>query len=67
MIKLTSDAGTYLIEQAERIEREYPDSKCRLRLAGGLRAAAADIKAGTDHRLPAYLLSAYPRKQQPIT
>lgn len=58
------DPERYLIEQAERIERDHPESKCRLRLAGGLRAAAADIKAGTEHRLPAYMAQAYPGKRR---
>lgn len=53
------DAPGYLIRQAEQIEAKYPKSKCILRVAGALRAAAADLETSTDNKLKAYIIEAY--------
>ena len=61
------NAEQYLIEQAEKIELSHPTSKCRMRLAGALRAAADDIISDTDYRLSAYVSQAYRGKKGAVT
>jgi len=58
------DIEVYLLNEAQHIESEEPLTKCLRRLAGALRAAAADVGGMTEGRLRSYIAATY-RKPPP--